>query len=258
MTKLPAGKRKQLPDNAFAYIDAQGRRRLPIYDEAHVRNALSRFNQVIFDDEASSDKARTRLLKAARKYGIVPIGFIDGQIRARGPRSLPSGRVTFLMTDIVESTGLLQRLGDGYATLLTDYRRLIRSVVRRNGGREVDARADEFFAAFKPGSSAIVAALGIRRAVAGHGWPDDAAVQVRIGVHAGRPTLTETGYVGLAVHAVNRICGLADAGQIVMSGATLTPVARGRLAEATFAPMGQRRLRGVRGSVLLFTVGEQA
>src|SRR2546425_6180491 len=107
MPELGRKARDQLPDSAFAYIDSSGQRRLPIYDEAHVRNALARFNQVAFEDEVSADRARTRLLRAAQKYGIVPIGFIHGQIRAHGPRSLPTGKVTFLLTDIVESTGLL-------------------------------------------------------------------------------------------------------------------------------------------------------
>src|SRR5712664_2902201 len=81
MSHLDAKTRAELPDSAFAHIDARGRRRLPIHDEAHVRNALSRFNQTTFDDEAARDRARTRLLKAAKKYGIVPIGFITGQLR---------------------------------------------------------------------------------------------------------------------------------------------------------------------------------
>ena len=46
MSRLKPGKRARLPDRAFAYVDARGRRRLPIHDKAHVRNALARFNQV--------------------------------------------------------------------------------------------------------------------------------------------------------------------------------------------------------------------
>jgi len=53
MARLDAGKRKHLPGRAFAYVDSRGRRRLPIHDEAHVRNALARFNQVAFEDEAA-------------------------------------------------------------------------------------------------------------------------------------------------------------------------------------------------------------
>src|SRR5713226_5916046 len=83
MTYLDAKARARLPNSAFAYIDSHGRRRLPINDEGHVRNALSRFNQTSFEDEAARDRARTRLLKAAKKYGIVPVGFMTGQLRTQ-------------------------------------------------------------------------------------------------------------------------------------------------------------------------------
>jgi len=65
MPPLGAKERAQLPDSAFAYVDSRGRRRLPINDAAHVRNALARFSQVAFEDEGARDKARTRLLRAA-------------------------------------------------------------------------------------------------------------------------------------------------------------------------------------------------
>jgi hypothetical protein len=86
MSQLTERQRAKLPDSAFAHIDARGRRRLPINDESHVRNALARFNQVVFDDEAARDRARTRLLRAAKKYGIVPVGFMTGQLRPPASR----------------------------------------------------------------------------------------------------------------------------------------------------------------------------
>jgi len=118
---LSATARARLPNSSFAYIDSQGRRRLPINDISHVRNALARFDQVDFEDDAARERARERLLRAAKKHGIVPLGFFDGQLRkARGAnvRSLPRGTVTFLLTDIEGSTRLLERLGDDYTGLL--------------------------------------------------------------------------------------------------------------------------------------------
>ena len=64
MARLGAAERARLPDSAFAYIDGRGRRRLPIHDADHVRNALARFNQVNFEDDAARDRARRRLLNA--------------------------------------------------------------------------------------------------------------------------------------------------------------------------------------------------
>src|SRR5215204_4007349 len=147
MPPLRAKERAGLPDSAFAYIDSQGKRRLPIHDASHVRNALSRFNQVRFEDDDARERARTRLLQAAKKHGIMPIGFISAQLQPQ--RRLPKGEITFLLTDIEGSTELLGRLGDRYARLLADVRRVVGGALRRAGGHEVSARGDDVFAVFE-------------------------------------------------------------------------------------------------------------
>ena len=81
MPALSAKERAALPNTAFAYIDSTGRRSLPIHDAGHVRSALSRFSQVSFENEESRDRARMRLLKAAKKHGIMPLGFVGAQLR---------------------------------------------------------------------------------------------------------------------------------------------------------------------------------
>jgi class 3 adenylate cyclase len=242
---LRSRSRKELRDTAFAYVDSHGRRRLPINDAPHVRNALARFNQVVFENETARDQARTRLLRAAKKYGIVPIGFIDGQLHARGSGTLPRGAVTFLLTDIEDSTGLVRRLGDAYAPVLSDVRRIVRAAVRRAGGREVDARADEFFAVFKQARSAVEAALAVQRGLRDHDWPPSLEVLVRTGIHSGRPTLTDAGYVGLSVHAVNRITALAHGGQIVVSHAAMRSLGEEVVAGVRFVELGSHRLKGL-------------
>ena len=187
MARLKTSERKELPDSAFAYIDAKGRRRLPINDEPHVRNALARFERVAFESDEARERARTRLLKAAKRYGIVPVGFITGQIRSeRAPRpadrkALPTGSVTFLMTDIEGSTELLRRLGRRYPSVLSETRKVLRRAVRASGGYEVDAHADEYFASFERASDALDAALAIQRMLGEHTWPDGLDVRVRAG-----------------------------------------------------------------------------
>jgi class 3 adenylate cyclase len=263
MAYLSAKARAELPDSAFAHIDSRGNRRLPINDEAHVRNALSRFNQTSFEDEAARDRARTRLLRAAKKYGIVPVGFITGQllnVRIRGEtearasevRTLPTGFVTFLLADIQDSTGLVRHLGDRYGGVLADVRRLLRSAVRASGGREVDARADELFAVFKQAPAALAAALAIQRKVLARAWPDDLLVRVRIGLHTGRPTLTDTGYVGLAVNTAARICYAAHGGQIVLSRAAHEAMHGFEPPGTGFRDLGLHQLHGLAVPEALF------
>jgi class 3 adenylate cyclase len=217
MPPLRAKERAQLPDSAFAYIDSRGGRRLPIHDASHVRNALARFNQVAFEDDAARDRARLRLLRAAKRHGIMPIGFISAQLQPQ--LKLPRGVVTFLLTDIEGSTELLGRLGDRYSTLLADVRRVVRAAVRRAGGHVVSARGDDVFAVFERAPAALDAALAIQRSMREGAWPDGSPVRLRIGLHRGRPELTDTGYVGLSVHAAARICFAAHGDQIVMSAA---------------------------------------
>ena len=257
MPTLSATARARLPDSAFAYIDSQGRRRLPINDVSHVRNALARFNQVDFEDDAARERARERLLRAAKKHGIVPLGFFDGQLRkARGAnvRSLPRGTVTFLLTDIEGSTRLLERLGDDYTGLLRDVRTAIRTSVRDASGFEVDARADEFFAVFRRSTHALDAALAIQRALREKTWPRNADVRVRIGMHTGRPTLTDTGYVGIAVHIAARVCYASHGGQILLSSAAHESFTE-RLADGvSFRSLGRYSLHGLAEPEALFQV----
>jgi class 3 adenylate cyclase len=369
MARLKPGKRARLPDRAFAYVDARGRRRLPIHDRAHVRNALARFNQVSFETEAARELARTRLLNAAKKYRIVPVGFITGQLQSErsdatagrlvielgrnpaageleqrlrtvlrdptlavlhwsdaagayldragkpvalpAPRpgrgvtylerqgrpmtvllhsttalrdadlsktvlsairfvvererlrgqieatatdaaALPTGFVTFLMTDIEGSTALLRRLGDRYAALLNDVRGVIREAVLRASGREIDARADEFFAVFERPSAALESAVALQRALGARAWPDNLDVRVRAGIHSGRPTLTDAGYIGLAVHTAARLCSAAHGGQIVLSAVTRAAVGDAVPAGLRFRNLGRHRLPGLPDAEMLF------
>jgi class 3 adenylate cyclase len=230
-----------------------------------VRNALSRFDQTAFADDATRERARQRLLRAAKKYGIVPIGFFDGQLRkerqqneikarARDIAILPRGTVTFLLTDIEGSTGLTQRLGDVYATVLRDVRALIRKSVRDAGGHEVDARADEFFAVFRQPGRALEAAVGIQRSLGKREWPEAAEVGVRIGIHTGRTTLTETGYVGVAVHTAARVCSAGHGGQILLSSASRDAAEGSQADGVVFRTLGRYALAGLPDPESLFQV----
>jgi class 3 adenylate cyclase len=252
MPRLAAKERARLPDSAFAYIDSEGQRRLPIHDASHVRNALARFNQVSFEDDAARDRARSRLLRAAQKHGIMPIGFISAQLQPQ--LKLPKGQITFLLTDIEGSTELLRRFGDRYAGLLSDVRGVVRAAVRLAHGHVVSARGDDVFAVFERAPSALEVAVAIQRRMRAGPWPDGSTVRLRIGLHRGRPALTETGYVGLSVHAAARICFAAHGGQIVMSAAVQAAAAESLAEDVRLRSLGAWRFRGLPEPVDLFQV----
>jgi class 3 adenylate cyclase len=258
MARLKASERARLPDSAFAYIDERGLRRLPIHDEAHVRNALARFEQVSFENDAARERARKRLLNAAKRFGIVPVGFITSQLRVQARSTdvsmLPTGFVTFLLTDIEGSTGLLSHLGDRYERLLNDVRNIVRRAVRAGKGREVDARADEFFAVFESAGAALHAAVTTQRTLSKKAWPDGLECKVRAGLHSGRPTLTRTGYIGLSVHTAARVCSAGHGGQILVSSDAERALAGESPPGVTLRPLGKHHLPGIARAETLYQV----
>ena len=70
MSTLDADERNELRDRDFAYIDRDGGRHLPIHDEAHARNAVSRFGQTSFESKAARKRAAEKVLEAAKRHGI--------------------------------------------------------------------------------------------------------------------------------------------------------------------------------------------
>ena len=70
MPELDAKDRDDLRRNQFAYVDKDGGEHLPIHDESHVRNAIARFNQTHFESAAAKQRARKKILAAAKKHDI--------------------------------------------------------------------------------------------------------------------------------------------------------------------------------------------
>jgi predicted ATPase/class 3 adenylate cyclase len=132
--------------------------------------------------------------------------------------ALPSGTVTFLFTDIEGSTRLVQELGDGYAAVLADQRRLIAQAVEANGGSLFGSEGDALFAAFASADQAVRAAAAAQRSLARQPWPDGQEVRVRMGVHTGPAMLVDEDYVGLALHEVARVMSAGHGGQVLVSG----------------------------------------
>jgi DNA-binding NarL/FixJ family response regulator/class 3 adenylate cyclase len=133
---------------------------------------------------------------------------------------LPDGTVTLVFTDVEGSTQLVQRLGDRYAQVLDDHRRLFRDAVEGEGGTVVDHRGDEFFVAFEEAAPAATAVSSAQRAFAEHEWPNGVNLRVRMGMHTGEPNVRDGTYFGLDVHRAARICQAGSGGQILLSQAT--------------------------------------
>jgi hypothetical protein len=70
MSELTANSRKHIKKSNFAYVDKSGEGHLPIEDESHIRNAMSRWNQTDFESASAKESARKKIVAAARKHGI--------------------------------------------------------------------------------------------------------------------------------------------------------------------------------------------
>ncbi|MGH3044546.1 MAG: response regulator [Gaiellaceae bacterium] len=166
---------------------------------------------------------------------------------ARPSTELPTGTVTFLFTDIEDSTGLVRELGDAYVRVISDHRRLVRSAVVEHGGYEVDCRGDEFFLAFRDAQNAVDAALAIQRSHESHSWPGGRDVRIRIGAHTGRPSIEDDDYVGIDVHCVARICSAGHGGQVLLSKAVVES-----LEDVPVRDLGEHELRGLQAPERIF------
>jgi class 3 adenylate cyclase len=144
----------------------------------------------------------------------------------RGTRTLESQRVvkTFMFTDIVKSTDLLEVLGDeAWEQLLRWHDQTLRSLFVAHHGEEVVTTGDGFFVGFDGPDAALACAVAIQRTLAEHRREHGFAPQVRIGVHVSDATQVGRNFTGKGVHEAARIAALAGGGEILASKQTATP-----------------------------------
>lgn len=168
---------------------------------------------------------------------------------------LPRGTVTFLFSDIEESTDLVRRLGEGpFAAVRADHHRLLREAFTTSGGREIETAGDGFFVAFESARSAVQAAIDAQFALTRFTWPAEAEVRVRMGLHTGEPHLSASGYVGVGVHRAARICDAGRGGQILVSNATAGMIEDAELPGVELIDLGDHGLKGLPRKQRLFQV----
>ena len=158
---------------------------------------------------------------------------------------LPAGTVTFLFSDIEGSTGHLKRLGERYAELIADHRRLIRDTFGEHGGTEIDGQGDSFFFAFARAREAVAAAVAAQRAHAAHEWPGGEKVRVRMGLHTGEPAVGAEGYLGVDVVRAARLSAAGNGGHVLLSETTRALLGSTLPEGVSVHPLGERRLKDI-------------
>jgi class 3 adenylate cyclase len=129
---------------------------------------------------------------------------------------------TFMFTDIVRSTNLIEVLGDeAWEALQRWHDETLRSIFAAHQGEEVSALGDGFFVSFDSPDEALACAVAIERRLAEQRQSQGFAPQVRIGVHATGATQVGRNFTGRGVHEAARIGALADGGEILASRSTV-------------------------------------
>jgi class 3 adenylate cyclase len=207
------------------------RRALRYWQEIDAPYEAARTRMVIADAlkaRGSIDDAvlESRAAKTAfDRLGALP----DSQRAARmladtgaAPATPSTETRTFMFTDIVRATRLVEAIGDeAWESLVRWHDEKLRSLFAVHGGKEVDHAGDGFFVAFESSPEAFACAVAIQRSLEAHRREHGFAPQVRIGLHRAAATSGTRGYRGRGVHVAARIGALAEGGEILASAETL-------------------------------------
>ncbi|HLZ30748.1 MAG TPA: AAA family ATPase [Chloroflexota bacterium] len=158
---------------------------------------------------------------------------------------LPTGTVTFLLTDVQDSTRLWEQHPDAMRQALVRHDELIEAHVAEHRGVVVRPRGegDSRFAVFWRPSDAVAAACAIQRALVVEPWPTGAELRVRIALHTGEADLRDGDYYGSAVNRCARLRGATHGAQVVLSGVTAAHVRDGLPIGASLRDLGSHRLK---------------
>ncbi len=165
--------------------------------------------------------------------------------------NLPRGTVTFLFTDIENSTLIMQEMGDRYPAAQTAHHEILRKAFQSNEGHELRTEGDSFFCVFASAIDACLAAAAAQRALASYPW-DGQALRVRVGLHTGEAPLIGNEYIGLDVHHAARVAGAAHGGQVLISETTRGLVEGNLKSGLKLRDLGPHRLKDLARSERLY------
>jgi class 3 adenylate cyclase len=196
------------------------------YETAQARVLLARAHRAGGDAGAAAAELRTaqgvfeRL--GASRDAVMAAEELGHLARRREAAADAETVRSFLFTDIVSSTNLIEAIGDGaWRNLVLWHDRTLQKIFAAHGGEEVEHRGDGYFVAFPTADSALECAVAIQRSLAEHRRAHGFSPKVRIGVHRAEAARTGQTYQGKGVHEAARISALADGDEILVSVETL-------------------------------------
>jgi predicted ATPase/DNA-binding SARP family transcriptional activator len=158
---------------------------------------------------------------------------------------LPTGVVTFLLTDVEGSTRLWERHPSAAQEAIARHDELIASAVAAHGGvlLKTKGEGDSTFSVFASASDAVACAVDAQRAMQAGPWPEQAAIRVRAALHSGEAQIRGADYFGPAVSRCARLRSIASGGQTILSEATAELVRDALPDGASLRDLGAHRLR---------------
>jgi class 3 adenylate cyclase len=196
------------------------------YEAAQARRRLGRALRSAGDDATANLE-----LKAARntfeQLGAVLDRDQCDALIAAGVDTGGGRRVvrTFMFTDIVGSTDLINTIGDeAWGDVLRSHDETLRSAIASHSGEIVHTTGDGFFASFRDVAAAVDSAVAIQQRLADHRRRHGFAPDVRIGIHSAEATQTADDYAGLGVHEAARVGAIASGGEVLVTLSTLADV----------------------------------
>src|SRR5918992_1226538 len=190
-----------------------------------------------------------RAILAQDQALAAPLGPDEGDAAPTGaaPADLPTGVVTFLLTDIEGSSGLWEADSEGMAAALELHDELIAGTVGARAGRLLKAKGegDATVAAFRRASDAVAAAVDIQEAFGAASWPGGLGLRVRIALHTGEAHERAGDYFGPALNRAARLRALTRGGATVMSQATAEIVHDRLPRNVELVDLGRHELRGL-------------
>jgi predicted ATPase/DNA-binding SARP family transcriptional activator len=173
---------------------------------------------------------------------------------ARRP-DLPTGMVTFLLTDVEGVKALLASAGEAFKGALKTYRSLLGREFRRHGAQGVRRTGTSFVAPFASATEAVECAVACQKLLAAHPWPPEAGpLRVRMALYTGEVRFPEGSDRDGVLDRASRVLSAAHGGQVLCGEATATFLKRDRGLAADLAHLGTYRLRDVPTPEKLFQV----